>query len=128
MKTSRLARTALAASMTAVALVASGCGTKEEVTTEAKTEGIWIDAGKLDYHVQGSRLLEPGQTPDASYLKGLPAGTAQPEGDEVWFAVFLRVENRTAQAAPSAKEFEIVDPVGHPFSPYGIDPEVNPFA
>src|SRR3954447_18835747 len=107
MKTRRLPRIALVAMLSVLSLAAAGCGSKEEVTTEAKTEGIWIDAGKLDYHVQGSRLLEPGQTPDASYLKGLPAGTAQPEGDEVWFAVFLRVENRTDQAAFSAKEFEI---------------------
>src|SRR3954449_4434908 len=117
MRTRRLVRTVLLVAMFAVALVASGCGNKETVVTEAKTEGIWIDAGPLDYHVQGSRLLEPGQTPDASYLKGVPAGVAQPKGDEVWFAVFLRVENRTDQPAPSAKDFEIEDTLGHTFSP-----------
>jgi hypothetical protein len=128
MKTRRLARTALVATLSALSLAAAGCGNKEEVTTEAKTEGIWIDAGALDYHVQGSRVLEPGQTPDSAYLKGLPDGVAEPKGDEVWFAVFLRVENRTEQPAITAKEFEIIDTVGHTFTPYGLDPNENPFA
>src|SRR5947208_2711439 len=108
MRTRRLARIAVVAAMSAAALVASGCGGKEDVVTDAKTEGIWIDAGALDYHVQGSRLLEPGQTPDSAYLKGLPAGTAQPKGNEVWFAVFLRVENKTGKPQPTAKDFQIV--------------------
>src|SRR4051794_35463524 len=107
MRTRRLVRTVLLVAMFAVALVASGCGNKETVVTEAKTEGIWIDAGPLDYHVQGSRLLEPGQTPDSAYLKGLSDGTPQPKGDEVWFAIFLRIENRSDGTVPTARDFEV---------------------
>ena len=124
----RAARTAVVASVSAAALVAAGCGNKEDVVTNAKTEGIWIDAGKLDYHIQGSRVLEPGLVPDASYLKGLPSNVTKPSGKEVWFAVFLRIENKTGKPSPTAKEFTIKDTQGKTFYPYGLNTEVNPFA
>src|SRR3954451_325284 len=128
MSSRRLARTALAAVLTAAALAAAGCGDKEDVTTNAKTEGIWLDAGRLDYHIQGSRVLEPGLTPDHAYLQGLPAGTAQPTGKELWFAVFLRIENKTGSPAQTATQFEITDTRGNSFTPYSINTNVNPFA
>jgi hypothetical protein len=126
---SRVLRTALLAVVASVSLIAAGCGDKEDVTTNAATEGIWIDAGPLDYHIQGSRVLEPQQIPDRSYLSGLPKGTVQAKtGKEVWFAVFLRIENRTKHAAPTADQFQIVDTQGTSFSPYAINTNVNPFA
>jgi hypothetical protein len=128
MTTSRAARTLLTAVLAAAALVSAGCGNKHEITTEAETEGIWVDVGPLDYHVQGSRVLEEGLLPDRSYLAGLPAGTAEPTGDEVWFAVFMRIENQTDEAVPTAREFEIHDTEGKTFTPFGLDPEANPFA
>jgi hypothetical protein len=124
----RLARTALLAAVASAALVAGGCGDKQSVVTSAKTEGIWIDAGPLDYHIQGSRVLEPGLVPDRSYLKGLPPGTAQPTGKEVWFAVFLRIENKTKHAVPTARDFQIVDTTGKSFTPLALNGNVNPFA
>ena len=78
--------------------------------------------------MQGSRLLEPGQTPDAAYLKGLPESVAQPKGDEVWFAVFLRIENKTDAPQQTAPDFHIVDTEGDRFSQYGLSPDANPFA
>jgi hypothetical protein len=73
-------------------------------------------------------VLEPGLTPDRAYLKGLPTGTIQPTGRELWFAVFLRIENRTKSAAQSASEFEITDTQGKTFRPYNLNVNVNPFA
>src|SRR3954468_23877051 len=104
MTTSRLARTILSAALAAAALAAAGCG-QEAVVTEADTEGVWVDSGPLDYHVQGSRVLNPGQVPDRSYLTGLPKGTAQPTGKEVWFAVFMRIENKTDRPATPSKGY-----------------------
>jgi hypothetical protein len=124
----KIVRAALLATVLAASLVASGCGSKEDVVTEAKTEGIWIDAGPLDYHIQGSRVLEPGLVPDRAYLQGLPKGSTQPSGKEVWFAVFLRIENKSDKPAPTAKDFEVVDTQGTSFTPYGLDTNVNPFA
>ena len=57
-------------------------------------------------------MLNPVQVPDDRYLTGLPEGDAEPEADETWFAVFLRIENKTDAAAPSAEDFEIEDTEG----------------
>src|SRR4051794_16166117 len=128
MMTRRPARIALIALISAAFLVVTGCGDKEAVTTDAKTEGIWLDAGRLDYHIQGSRVLNPGITPDNAYLKGLPSNATAPTGRELWFAVFLRIENRTKQAALTARQFEIVDTQGNQFTPFLIKQSANPFA
>lgn len=121
-----MSRRLIAAFFTASALLFAGCGV-EEVVTEGETEGIWVDVGPLDYHIQGSRILIPGQVPDASYLKGVPETVEQPTGDEVWFAVWLRIENKTDQTAVSAEDFEIEDTEQNIYKPIAVDPEVNPF-
>lgn len=110
-----------------LALAASGCGI-EEVTTEGETEGIWVDVGALDYHIQGSRQLNPFQVPDDRYLTGLPEGYGEPNAEQTWFAVFLRIENKTDEPAPSAEEFEIEDTQGVRYQPVPVDTSVNPYA
>jgi hypothetical protein len=113
----------------AVCVVAvAGCGNKEPETTTADTEGIWVDAGPLDYHVQGSRQLNPAQVPDDRYLTGVPESVAQPTGKETWFAVFLRIENRTEDPAVTASDFEIEDTEGDKFKPVAVDTKLNAFA
>ena len=124
----RLARTLLTAVLATAALATAGCGNRHDIVTQAETEGIWVDAGPLDYHVQGSRVMASGSLPDRSYLSGLPRGTVTPAGDEVWFAVFMRIENKTDEAVPTSKDFQIEDTDGNRFSPYGLDPKLNPFA
>lgn len=123
----RFARSAVLAVVAATALVGAGCG-REEVVTVAETEGIWVDVGALDYHIQGSRVLEPGLVPDVSYLKGRPTSATDPTGEELWFAVFVRIENKSKTPAMSSPNFEIVDTQGKSFKPYALDPESNPFA
>jgi hypothetical protein len=112
----------------ALAAVAVGCGNKHHEVTAADTEGIWIDVGHLDYHIQGSRQLNPYVVPDDRYLTGLPSDVGQPTGTETWFAVFLRIENKTDEAAKTATEFEIEDTDGEIYTPVAIDTKVNPFA
>jgi hypothetical protein len=126
--TRSLARTALVAVLAAAALAAAGCGDKSKYTTSAATEGIWVDAGPLQYTIQGSRLLNPGETPDGAYLCGLPIG-AKPldNGKEVWFAVFLRVENNSDGSARTAQNFTITDTRGTTFHPLAMRPSLNPF-
>jgi hypothetical protein len=111
-----------------LALAAAGCGDKTRVTTFGDTEGIWLDVGPLDYHVQGSRQLNPNQVPDDRYLAGLPKGYAQPTAQETWFAVFLTIENRTGKPAPTATDFTIVDTAGKVYRPVAIDTKINSFA
>jgi hypothetical protein len=123
----RLSRTAALAAATVLALVGAGCE-KHDVVTEAKTEGIWVDVGALDYHIQGSRQLTPSQVPDDAYLKGVPQGILPAGAKETWFAIFVRVENRTDEPHPTADEFEIVDTEERVFKPLELDPDANPFA
>ncbi|MEA2178097.1 MAG: hypothetical protein QOG77_1394, partial [Solirubrobacteraceae bacterium] len=120
-------RRLLALAVCAVAM--AGCGNnKGSAVVEGDTEGIWIDVGALDYHVQGSRQLNPAQVPDDRYLEGVPEDVAQPTGKETWFAVFLRIENKTDHTAPTADEFEIEDTEGDIYKPVALDAKVNPFA
>ena len=124
----RPSRTVLASCLGALALLGAGCGNKEEVTTEAPTEGLWLDVGALDYHIQGSRQLNPTIAPDDSYVSGVSQGVLPPGSKETWFAVFLRVENKTDAPHPSASEFEIVDTEERVYKPLALRPESNPFA
>lgn len=113
-----------------VATVLPGCagGHKEAVTKVAHTEGIYVDVGALDYQVQLSRQLNPAIVPDRGYLVGLPDYVSELTEDEVWFAVFLRVNNQTDEPAKPAEEFEIEDTTGDVFKPIPIKIEDNPLA
>ncbi len=122
-----LRRAALIAVVAAAALVAGGCN-KQDVVTRAATEGIWLDVGALEYHIQGSRELNPAMVPDNKYLTGLPQGILPPEAKELWFAVFVRIENHSKSPHPTARKFEIVDTQGKVFQPLTLDSRVNPFA
>jgi hypothetical protein len=112
--------------LAAAALAAlSGCANKMEVRTLGQTEGLYIDVGELKYQVQMSRILNPGDTEDRTYLQGLPQGDeATPE--QAWFAIFLRVQNVTSKQHPAARDFEIVDTQDNSFKPVAL--ENNPFA
>jgi Zn-finger nucleic acid-binding protein len=123
-----MVRRALLLCTACLLLFAAGCGDKEEVTHEATTEGIWLDIGNLDYHVQASRLLNPYEVPDDRYLDGLPANYAQPTKSEAWFAVFLRIENRSKTDGMTATKFEIEDTLGNKYTPVALNTQINPFA
>jgi hypothetical protein len=105
----------------------AGCGNKVETRTVGETEGLYVDIGELKYQVQLSRIINPSDIEDRSYLAGLPAGTTPPAADEAWFGVWMRVENTTSEKTlPAADEFEIVDTQEHKFQP--VELEGNPFA
>jgi hypothetical protein len=111
----------------AAALVAGGCGNKQETRTVGETEGIYIDVGDLKYQVQISRILNPSDIEDRNYLTQLPAGTLPPKADEAWFGVWMRVENTNSEKSlPTASNFEIRDTQDNVFHPY--DQTGNVFA
>ena len=112
----------------ACALLASGCGNKQETVTQGDTEGIYLDVDQLKYQIQISRYMNADDVEDRSYLAGLPQSTAQPTGEETWFGVFLRVQNETDEAIAPASDFEIVDTQENVYRPIPIDTDVNPFA
>lgn len=122
----------LAVLVTALAAVAglSACGNKEDVVHDATTEGIYVDVGALKYQVQISRMLNPTNVEDVDYLRGIGPFDRTLGPENVWFAVFVRVENDNKdQVARSAQVagFQLVDTQDHKFSPIALSRD-NVFA
>ena len=112
-------------------LVLPGCGAvghREEVVHVAKTEGIYVDVGELDYQVQISRQLNPAVPPDRGYFVGMPDYVSDLTEDEVWFGVSVRVQNQTDEPHESADKFEIEETTGETFTPVEMNFEDNPLA
>lgn len=122
-------RASILAALAGVTLIASGCD-KEAVVHEAKTEGIYLDVGPLDYQVQLSRVLNPSETPDRSYFDGVAPEELDLPNGQAWFAVFIRVQNQTDKAEPMAAtdDFEIVDTQENVYKPVAVDPKANAIA
>jgi hypothetical protein len=125
MKTRRLA---ILLTVLAASAGLSACGNKQDVVHEAETEGIYVDVGDLKYQVQISRQLNPANVEDKSYLVGLGPFDRTLGADNVWFAVFVRVENDNQDAvARSASKFELHDTQERVFEPIQLGRE-NVFA
>ncbi len=123
---SRPTRIVLLALTALAALATGGCGNKTDTAIIAETEGIYVSVDDLTYQVQLSRILDPASPEDKTYLSGLPEGE-EVTADEVWFGVFMRVENETDEELPAAEQLRIIDTQHTEFEPIEIDPEVNPF-
>jgi hypothetical protein len=109
----------------AAALSVSACGYKK--TTVAETEGVYLDLGEMKYQVQISRQLNPTDPQDFEFFRGLPPGvTTNLPADEIWFGVFMRVENPTAVPQRMADQFEIEDTTETKYQPVQLDQKTNP--
>jgi hypothetical protein len=107
------------------ALALSACG--HEKVTVAETEGVYLDLGELKYQVQISRWLNPTDPQDFEFFRGLPPGMSPNlPADEIWFGVFMRVENTTDVPHPMADQFEIVDTTDAKYQPVQLDQKTNP--
>ena len=122
----RLARTVLLSLAALAALAAGGCGNREEIAIVGETEGIYVSVDELTYQVQISRILDPASVEDRAYLAGLSGGE-EVTAEEVWFAIFMRVENETEQELPATDSFAIVDTQDNRFEPIELDTERNEF-
>ena len=108
------------------ALSVAGCFNKHEVTV-AETEGIYLDVDELKYQVQISRVLNPTNPEDRSYLVGLDRSQAELPAGQEWFAVFMRVQNEDDQPHPAARDYTITDTQDTKFRPIQLGPD-NVFA
>ena len=122
----RLARILLGCLVAAAALGAAGCASTEEERNISSTEGPYIDVNDLTYQIQMSRILEPTSVEDSAYLKGLAEGVDL-RADEVWFGIWLRVENETDETHRAADQFEIVDTQQQKYRPVALNPNANVF-
>lgn len=116
------------------ALLVSGglaaCGKHHD--TEAKVqhiegEGFYLSLGDLKYQVQGSRQLNPYDLQDKAMLAGVPPAEQGLEENEVWFGIFLQVENEASRPLKPSGEIEIIDTQEDVFEPIDLQ-ETNPFA
>src|ERR1700731_3915695 len=94
----------LAALLLLAPVLLGACGeSHSKVTTgtyagESGQNAPYLDVGPLVYEVQQSRELNPTNSEDQAYLKGLGAAQAKLEAGEEWFAVFMQVYNHESSA------------------------------
>ena len=115
------ARTLLFAFLLVLGTGLAACGNKEETVTEGKTEGTYLDVGPLVYQVQISRQMNPEDVEDIAYLEGVPAAERKLKANEVWFGVFVRVQNDTDQPQVAARDFKITDADEDTFRPLRLE-------
>lgn len=111
----------------AAALALGACANKHSTTHEAETEGIFLDVGPLKYQVQISRLINPKAIPeDKTFVQDVAPDEATLGKEELWFAVFVRVENESNQPQVPTSLFLISDTQGNEYRPVKVG-EGNPF-
>jgi hypothetical protein len=107
--------------LAAVAAVSlSACGERHFPVRSAESEGTYLDLDSLKYQVQISRELNPSDPEDKAYLVGLAKADRSLKPDEVWFGVFLQVQNDTDGAHPTARELEIEDTERNVYRPVSL--------
>jgi hypothetical protein len=121
------------AALLAVLLASGGlaaCGdhpNEHASVVTAANEGLYLSIGELKYQVQSSRQLNPNDVEDKAFLEGVPADQRALKPNEVWFGVFLQVENQGSTAMRPYGDIEIDDTQDEVFKPLTLDPS-NPFA
>lgn len=127
--TLRLTNTTRRIALVACSLLATAglgaCGS-ESVVKSADTEGLYVDAGDVQYQVQISRQLNQYSTEDRSYLAGVTSPALKP--DEEWFAVFLWAKNSSHRNATTTDTFDIVDTQGNKYYPLQLNSTINQYA
>jgi hypothetical protein len=96
-------------------------GFQTENAQVAETEGIYLELSEVKYQVQISRQLNPLLIDDRAYLDGVSAEDADLADDEVWFGIWMRVENETEEAIRTATRFTVVDTQENEYVPVAID-------
>ena len=112
----------------AAGLTLAACGNKTSSIHSAETEGIFLNVGQLKYQVQISRQLNPVSIDeDRTFIQGVDPKQATLAPDELWFAVFVRIENDTDKAQAPATSYTIVDTQGNSYTPVKLGKD-NPFS
>jgi len=112
----------LAALLVSGGLSACGKHQSEGLVRTAETEGIYLDVSDLKYQVQISRQINPDDAQDAPYLIGVPPAQQQLKPDQVWFGVFLRVQNETDVPLRPSGDIQIKDTQDEVFKPLTLGP------
>ena len=110
----------------ALSVGVAACGAEEETELvdgeeiHAVVEGEPLELGDLRFNVTLTRFLNPEDTEDAQYLRGLPVDT--PNQD--YLAVFMAVENEGDEdlRLPGSSEIRVEDTTGAEYRPLEVDP------
>lgn len=94
---------------------------------ESGQNAPYLNVGPLIYEVQLSRELNPADTEDAAYLKGLTPAQRKLYPGEEWFAVFLQVYNESSAPHPAATQLTISDTQENVYTPT-VPATTNEFA
>ena len=116
----RASRLILLVLVALAAVSLSACGKRHFPVHSAESEGIYLDLDSLKYQVQVSRELNPSDREDRAYLAGLAKSDRTLAADEVWFGVFLQVQNDTNASHPTAHEMEIEDTERNEYRPINL--------
>jgi hypothetical protein len=115
-------------------LLASGglaaCGMHHDEDARVQhieAEGFYLSLGELKYQVQMSRQLNPDDMQDRSLLRGVPAGEQKLDAEDVWFGIFIQVENESDEPLQPSDDIEIIDTQERVFEPLELE-ESNVFA
>ena len=123
----RFARSCVLLAVAALGLSACGNQDREQdgQLAAAESEALYVELSGLKYQVQLSRQINPRDVEDRDYFRDLPPDEAFLPRGQVWFGVFIRVENESDRPVPSAREFAVEDTQGNEFEPVGAE---NTFA
>ena len=108
----------------------SACGNHHDEDARLQRiegEGFYLSLGELKYQVQLSRQLNPNTIQDRALLRGVPATDQQLAADEVWFGVFMQVENESDEPLRPSGDIEVIDTQEEVFKPLGLE-DTNQFA
>ncbi len=109
-------------------LAACGKHRNEEAPVQhIELEGHYLKLGDLKYQVQITRQLNPDDVQDRAYLQGVPEDERELAPDEVWFGVFMQVENEAEEPRTPSGDIEVIDTQEKVYEPIDLD-ESSPFA
>ena len=112
------------------ALLASACGQEAqepgspqaEIAVVAETEAIYVPLDGMKYQVQVSRQLNPDIVDDRDYFNGVAEDSMLLADDELWFGIWMRVENEVDEPRRSIEDFEIHDSQENVYRPVPFGP------
>ena len=90
---------------------------------EGEQESTYLELGGLKYQTQISRQLNPQDVEDEEYLRTVPDAQRTLGPNQVWFGVFIRVENDEHEPARASADFTIVDTQETRYRPIALGEE-----
>ena len=91
-----------------------------QASSQIENEGFYLSLGELKYQVQGSRQLNADDIQDKRVCSpACPPAQQMLKPDEVWFGVFMQVENEDDEPLNPSGDIEIIDTQEDVFKPLG---------